>query len=98
MHDTLSYFAEDPIHRRYHHQRLTFGQLYAYSENFVLPFSHDEVVHGMPSEKRILKSGDIVSIDPSEGIWRTDAILDATVLDFQIASDGQSVIAPTVPT
>lgn len=49
MHDTLSYMAEDPIHRRYHHDRLTFSQLYAYSENFVLPLSHDEVVHGKKS-------------------------------------------------
>jgi 1,4-alpha-glucan branching enzyme len=46
MNDTLDYMQRDPIHRRYHHDRLTFGQLYAYNENFVLPFSHDEVVHG----------------------------------------------------
>ncbi len=45
MNDTLSYFQHDPVHRRYHHHKLTFGQLYAYSENFVLPLSHDEVVH-----------------------------------------------------
>ena len=49
MHDTLSYVHEDPIYRRYHHDKLTFSQLYAYSENFVLPFSHDEVVHGKGS-------------------------------------------------
>ncbi len=49
MHDTLDYFAQDPIFRRYHHERLTFGMLYQYSENFVLPFSHDEVVHGKRS-------------------------------------------------
>ena len=49
MHDTLAYLHEDPIHRRYHHERLTFGLLYAFSENFVLPFSHDEVVHGKGS-------------------------------------------------
>jgi 1,4-alpha-glucan branching enzyme len=45
MHDTLSYFSHDPIHRRYHHHQLTFGLLYAFTENFVLPLSHDEVVH-----------------------------------------------------
>lgn len=49
MNDTLSYIEQDPVHRRYHHEKLTFGQLYAYSENFVLPFSHDEVVHGKRS-------------------------------------------------
>ena len=49
MNDTLAYFESDPIHRRYQHDKLTFGQLYAYSENFVLPFSHDEVVHGKRS-------------------------------------------------
>ena len=49
MNDTLDYLRHDPVHRRYHHDRLTFGQLYAYSENFVLPLSHDEVVHGKRS-------------------------------------------------
>jgi len=49
MHDTLVYFSKDPIHRRFHHHQLTFGLLYAFSENFVLPLSHDEVVHGKGS-------------------------------------------------
>jgi 1,4-alpha-glucan branching enzyme len=49
MHDTLSYMRQDPVYRRYHQDQLTFSQLYAYSENFVLPFSHDEVVHGKGS-------------------------------------------------
>lgn len=49
MNDTLAYMQEDPVHRKYSHDKLTFGQVYAYSENFVLPFSHDEVVHGKRS-------------------------------------------------
>ncbi|MDM8560504.1 1,4-alpha-glucan branching protein GlgB [Candidatus Parabeggiatoa sp. HSG14] len=49
MHDTLEYISKEPIHRFYHHQHLTFGMLYAFSENFILPFSHDEVVHGKHS-------------------------------------------------
>jgi 1,4-alpha-glucan branching enzyme len=46
MHDTLQYMARDPVHRKYHHNEITFGLVYAFSENFVLPLSHDEVVHG----------------------------------------------------
>jgi 1,4-alpha-glucan branching enzyme len=49
MHDTLSYLAKDPVHRRFHHNLLTFGPMYAFTENFVLPLSHDEVVHGKRS-------------------------------------------------
>ena len=49
MNDSLDYFGHDPIHRLYHHDQLTFGLLYSFSENFVLPFSHDEVVHGKRS-------------------------------------------------
>jgi len=45
MNDTLSYFSLDPIHRKYNHNRMTFSMLYAFTENFMLPFSHDEVVH-----------------------------------------------------
>jgi len=46
MHDTLHYMSENPVHRKYHHNELTFSLLYAFSENFILPLSHDEVVHG----------------------------------------------------
>jgi 1,4-alpha-glucan branching enzyme len=49
MHDTLDYFSEDPIHRKYHHDKLTFGLWYAFTENFMLPLSHDEVVYGKRS-------------------------------------------------
>ncbi len=59
MHDTLFYFSRDPVYRRYDHNNLTFGFLYAWSENFILPLSHDEVVHGkcsmidkMPGDRR----------------------------------------------
>jgi 1,4-alpha-glucan branching enzyme len=49
MHDTLKYFQQDPIHRKYHHDKLTFRMIYSFQENFVLPLSHDEVVHGKGS-------------------------------------------------
>jgi 1,4-alpha-glucan branching enzyme len=60
MNDTLRYFQKDPVHRKYHHNDLTFGMLYAYSENFILPLSHDEVAQGkgslydkMPGDHRL---------------------------------------------
>jgi 1,4-alpha-glucan branching enzyme len=49
MHDTLSYMSREPVHRSHHHNELTFGLIYAFSENFILPLSHDEVVHGKGS-------------------------------------------------
>jgi 1,4-alpha-glucan branching enzyme len=49
MNDTLAYISEDPVHRKYHHDKMTFGLVYAFDENFVLPLSHDEVVHGKRS-------------------------------------------------
>jgi 1,4-alpha-glucan branching enzyme len=49
MHDTLGYFEQEPVYRRYHHHELTFSMVYAFTENFILPLSHDEVVHGKGS-------------------------------------------------
>jgi 1,4-alpha-glucan branching enzyme len=49
MHDTLAYISEDPVHRKYHHGELTFSLMYAFTEKFLLPLSHDEVVHGKAS-------------------------------------------------
>jgi len=58
MHDTLEYMEKDPVHRQYHHNRLTFRLLYAYHENFILPLSHDEVVHGKGSLLRKMPGDD----------------------------------------
>jgi 1,4-alpha-glucan branching enzyme len=58
MHDTLHYLTHDPIHRRYHHNELTFRQVYAFAENFVLPLSHDEVVYGKGSLLRKMPGDD----------------------------------------
>jgi 1,4-alpha-glucan branching enzyme len=67
MHDSLGYFAHDPIYRQYHHGELTFSLVYAFSENFVLPLSHDEVVHG---------KGSLVGKMPGDG-WQQFANLRA---------------------
>jgi 1,4-alpha-glucan branching enzyme len=58
MHDTIDYFAEDPIHRKYHHNEITFSTIYAFTENFMLPFSHDEVVYGKKSMLRKMPGDD----------------------------------------
>ncbi|MDE2485949.1 MAG: 1,4-alpha-glucan branching protein GlgB, partial [Alphaproteobacteria bacterium] len=67
MNDTLEYISREPVHRRYHHRELTFGLLYAFSENFILPLSHDEVVHG---------KGSLISRMPGDN-WRRFANLRA---------------------
>jgi 1,4-alpha-glucan branching enzyme len=80
MNDTLRYMARDPIHRRFHQHELTFGQLYAYSENFMLPLSHDEVVHG---------KGSLLDKMPGDA-WQKFANLRLLLL-YQFASPGKKL-------
>jgi 1,4-alpha-glucan branching enzyme len=80
MHDTLDYLRLDPVHRRFHHDRLTFGQLYAYTENFVLPLSHDEVVHG---------KGSLLGKMPGDA-WQRFANL-RLLLTYQMTSPGKKL-------
>ena len=81
MHDTLSYFQTDPIFRHYHHNRLTFGMMYEYSEHFVLPLSHDEVVHG---------KGTLLSKMPGDE-WQQFANLRA-LLAYQYTRPGKPLL------
>ena len=80
MHDTLDYLRLDPVHRRFHHDRLTFGQLYAYTESFVLPLSHDEVVHG---------KGSLLGKMPGDA-WQRFANL-RLLLTYQMTSPGKKL-------
>lgn len=80
MNDTLSFFRNDPVHRRYELSKLTFSQLYAYSENFLLPFSHDEVVHG---------KGSLLDKMPGDA-WQKFANL-RLLLTYQITSPGKKL-------
>ncbi len=82
MHDTLDYVGRDPIYRRFHHDRLTFGLVYAFSENFVLPLSHDEVVHG---------KGSLLTRMPGADAWQRFANLRA-YLGFMWAHPGKKLI------
>ncbi len=81
MHDTLEYISRDPVYRRFHHHQLTFSLMYAFSENFVLPISHDEVVHGKRS---------LLSKMPGDA-WRRFANLRA-YLAFMWAHPGKQLL------
>jgi 1,4-alpha-glucan branching enzyme len=81
MNDSLRYFHRDPIHRRWHHDELTFGQVYAYTENYVLPLSHDEVVHG---------KGSLLGKMPGDD-WQRFANL-RLLLAWQILSPGKKLM------
>ncbi|MHB8188884.1 MAG: 1,4-alpha-glucan branching protein GlgB [Ferrimicrobium sp.] len=81
MHDTLVYLSRDPIHRRFHHGELTFRGLYAFSENFVLPLSHDEVVHG---------KGSLLEQMPGDS-WQQFANL-RLLLAYQFAQPGKKLL------
>jgi 1,4-alpha-glucan branching enzyme len=80
MNDTLKFMQQDPVHRRYHLNQLTFSQLYAYTENFVLPFSHDEVVHG---------KGSLLSKMPGDS-WQKFSNL-RLLLTYQMTSPGKKL-------
>jgi len=81
MHDTLKYFANDPVHRKYHHNNVTFRMLYAFHENFVLPLSHDEVVYG---------KGSLLSKMPGDD-WQRFANL-RLLLGYMYAQPGKKLL------
>jgi 1,4-alpha-glucan branching enzyme len=81
MHDTLVYVSKEPVHRQYHHNQMTFAAVYAWSENFVLPISHDEVVHGKRS---------LVSKIPGDP-WRQRATVRA-LLAFMFSFPGKQLL------
>jgi 1,4-alpha-glucan branching enzyme len=83
MNDILRYIARDPIHRKYHHNELSFSMMYAFTENFVLPFSHDEVVHGKRS---------LLSKMPAGGDWRHQFAGLRLLYAYQFAHPGKKLL------
>src|SRR3990170_3218603 len=81
MHDTLEYMRHDPVHRRFHHHELTFRMIYAFTENFVLALSHDEVVHG---------KGSLISKMPGDD-WQKAANL-RLLLAYMYAQPGKKLL------
>lgn len=81
MHDSLGYVSKDPVHRKYHHGEMTFSMIYAYSENYVLPISHDEVVHG----KRAL-------VSKMPGDWWQQRAYHRAYLGFMWAHPGKQLL------
>jgi 1,4-alpha-glucan branching enzyme len=81
MHDMLQYVHEDPVHRRWHHNLITFSMLYAFTENFILPFSHDEVVHG---------KGSMLDKLPRD-VWQKYATL-RTLYGYQFGHPGKKLL------
>nr|WP_257573456.1 1,4-alpha-glucan branching enzyme [Streptomyces sp. JJ66] len=81
MHDSLQYIAKEPVHRKYHHNEMTFSMVYAYSENYVLPISHDEVVHG---------KGALVSKMP--GDWWQQRATHRAYLGYMWAHPGKQLL------
>lgn len=81
MHDTLKYLAHEPIHRKYHHNELTFRSVYAFSENYILPLSHDEVVHG---------KGSLIGKMPGDD-WQKRASL-RTLLGYMYTQPGKKLL------
>ena len=81
MHDILQYVGRDPVHRRWHHNLVTFSMLYAWSENFILPFSHDEVVHG---------KGSMINKIPGD-VWQKAATL-RTLYAYMYAHPGKKLL------